>query len=345
MKARIYATSEKAWAGMLSAISSAERSVYLEMYIFDDDVTGQTFIRELIMASKRGVKVIMILDVFGSHSISNHSIDQLTSSGVEVLRYSFWFRRTHRKVLIVDEKIAFIGGVNIRKHFASWRDLQIRVTGKVVKSAIRSFTRIYAECGGKDNSLNIKQRKSIFKRTRQWFIERGIGRKSHLLKSYYESRIGNAKQSIILITPYLLPPRWFVAHLHQAVLRNVNVTILMPSASDHRLANRLNRSYASFLSGLGIKCYFSPGTMNHAKAMLIDGVEGVIGSQNLDLLSFEVNVEAGIFFTDKKTIHDLEKIIHKWMSESILFNPTSKDFHWYDVFGAYILRFFGLLPL
>jgi phosphatidylserine/phosphatidylglycerophosphate/cardiolipin synthase-like enzyme len=85
--------------------------------------------------------------------------------------------------------------------------------------------------------------------------------------------------------------------------------------------------------------------MNHAKAMLIDNNEGVIGSQNIDFLSFDFNVEAGIFFTDKKTLHDLGKIIHEWMSTSILFDSKSKDFHWYDIVGAYILRLFGLLPL
>ncbi len=330
---------------MLAGILGAQKSIYLEMYIFEDDVIGRSFLDELEKATLRGLKVIVVLDSVGSYWLRSKSIDRLRQAGAEVLFYSFFWRRTHRKILIIDEKTAYIGGVNIKKHFSSWKDLQIRVTGRVVRHMVNSFARVYVECGGKDNSLSGISRQNLFRRAKLWFVERGVGRKRELLKKYYQVRMDGAKRSIVLVTPYLLPPRWLIAHLHQALLRGVSVEILLPDATDHRLANRLNRSYASFLVGLGARCYFSPGTMNHAKAMVIDNKEGLIGSQNLDFLSFDFNIEAGVFFSDPKIVQSLSRIVEKWKIGAELFDQGSSNFHWYDIVLAFMLRLFGLLPL
>jgi cardiolipin synthase len=345
MRSRIFTTSEKAWAGMLSSIAAAEKSIYLEMYIFEDDIVGNSFLVELKNAVERGLRVIIILDMLGSRELDSGAVEQLRAAGVEVLFYSFFFRRTHRKILIIDERIAFVGGVNIKKHFAPWKDLQIRFVGKAVRHVVRSFARVYSECGGKDTSLVSKSKQSVFRRTKLWFVERGVGRRQEHLREYYEKRIDRANESIILVTPYLLPPRWLIASLHQAILRGVRVDLLLPNATDHRLANRLNRSFASFLVNLGVRCYFSSGVMNHAKAMIIDEKEGMIGSQNLDFLSFDFNIEAGIFFNDKKMVQDLLNIINDWKSGAELFDHNYKRFYWYDVVLAFMLRFSGLLPL
>lgn len=344
MRYKIYTTSEKAWAGMLEAIKSAKRSIYLEMYIFDADTHGYNFTAELEKAAIRGCKTIIVLDVIGSHTLGAGSIAKLRAAGVEVLFFSFFLRRTHRKILIVDEMIAFIGGVNIKHRYNSWRDLQIRVTGRVVRSILNSFIRVYIECGGVDSVLRDYKPRSRFYRTKMWFVEHGIGRRRHELQKYYKEHIDSAKKSIVLVTPYLLPPRWLIAHIHQAILRGVAIEIVLPRATDHRVANRLNSVFVSFMSELGAKCYFLNG-MNHAKAMLIDGQEGVIGSQNLDPLSFDWNMEAGVFFHEKNTVRQLEKIISDWKSEAVIYNPEHHSPHWYDIFLALILRLFGFLPL
>jgi cardiolipin synthase len=346
MPNRIFSTSDAAWQGMLAGISVAEKSIYLEMYIFDDDIIGNNFILSLEDAAKRGLRVVFILDFLGSHMLASKTVERLRRAGAEVLFYSFFLRRAHRKILIIDEKTAFIGGVNIRKRYSSWKDLQIRVTGRVVTQIVASFARVYKECGGNDAFLADISRKSIVYKTKLWFLERGVGQKRELLKKYYESRIDEAKQSIVLVTPYLLPPRWFFARLHQALLRGVEVEILMPRSSvDHYLANKLNYSYAAFLTELGVRCYFAPGVMNHAKAMLIDNREGLIGSQNIDVLSFGFNTEAGVFFDDQQIVSDLSKIINKWKAGAELFVHDGRGFHWYDIATAFILRLCGLLPL
>jgi len=345
---------------MLSAIRSAEKSIYMEMYLFHDDTRGFDFLSELEASSRRGLRVILVMDILGSRDLSKDTVMRLRAAGVEVLYYSFFLRRTHRKILIVDEKIAFIGGVNIKGTFHSWKDLQIRVTGPVVRSIIRSYSRVYRECGGKDILLrNIVQRK-VFQnsepekielklpamtRAKLWFVEKGVGRRQYQLRKYYKERIESAKKSITFVTPYLFPPRWLIASLHKAILRGVAVEILLPNDTDHVYANWLNQSYVPFFTGLGARCYYSHGEMNHAKALLIDGREGMIGSPNLDLISFDWNIEAGVFFKEGDMVRDLTKIITGWRSDSILFDQSKRKFRWYDIVLAFLLRLFGFLPL
>ncbi|MEI6396731.1 MAG: phosphatidylserine/phosphatidylglycerophosphate/cardiolipin synthase family protein [Candidatus Taylorbacteria bacterium] len=346
MKYHIYTTSKKAWAGMLNAIYSANKNIFLEMFIFENDTSKYDFLSALEDKARAGVRVVVILDMIGSKSLGHDVILSLRNAGVEVLFFSLWFKRLHRKMLIVDERVAFVGGVNIKNHFAFWKDLQIRVTGRAVRNMLSSFATMYRQCNGRDGSFfkNFEYISPI-KRTRLWFVERGIGKREHNMRKYYTEHVGSAKKKIVIVTPYLLPPRWLTANLHQALLRGVSVEILMPDASDHRSANILNRSFASFFSSLGAKCFFAPG-MNHAKAMLIDDESAVIGSQNLDFISFEWNIESGVFFNETNTVKELADIINEWKKDAVLFDPAGRSvLHWYHFVATFLLRMFRLLPL
>lgn len=331
---------------MLEAINSAEKSIYLELFIFDDNTSKHyDFLSALENKAKSGSKVVIVLDIVGSKYLSSKVTTRLRDAGVEVFFYSYLFRRAHRKILVVDEKVAFVGGVNIKDSMKSWKDLQIRVTGRIIiRSILGSFARVYIQCGGKDQYLKNFRYKQPIRKTRLWFVERGIGKREHLLRAQYTSHINAAKRYIIIVTPYLFPPRWLTANIHQALLRGVSVEILMPNASDHHATNMLNRFYASFFTSLGARCLFAPG-MNHAKAMLIDGESGVIGSQNLDILSFEWNAEAGLFFSDPGTVRELASIINEWKKDAVIFTSEGYALHWYYFAMTFLLRIFGLLPL
>jgi cardiolipin synthase A/B len=345
MKYQIFTTTSKAWKAMLSDIATARKSVYLEMFILSDDIYGQDFSTALINAARRGVKVILILDVIGSYSLNNEFIEQLKSADVEVLFYSLFFRRNHRKILVVDDTVAYVGGINISESFQSWKDLQIRFTfPNVVRSVVRSFVRVYRECGGKDQVIVSAARDSLIKRTKMWFVERGVGRFRYQLQRNYEKHIDDAKKSLIIVTPYLFPPRWLIARIHQAILRGVTVEILVPLRADYWFVNKLNKVYTSFFEGLGAHCYFLE-EMNHAKAMLIDGRNGVIGSQNLDVLSFGWNIEAGVFFEDKDVVNELSGIITEWKNSSVQFGSVGLKASWYYRFAAFLLRLLGFIPL
>ncbi|MDO8579800.1 MAG: phosphatidylserine/phosphatidylglycerophosphate/cardiolipin synthase family protein [bacterium] len=346
MKYRIFTTSEKAWVPMLEDIKKARESIYFEMYILYDDLAGSQFFRELSLAAERGVRVVIILDIVGSYDILSNAVGRLKASGAEVFFSSFLFRRSHRKILIIDETVAFIGGVNVGKKYALWNDLQIRVTGQVVLTILQSFIKMYEQCGGRDQLSHNKLRHGVLKKTKLWFLAHGIGKRQHIFRKYYEERLNNAKKSIVFVTPYLFPPRWFIASIHQALIRGVDVEILLPGSTDLWIVNGINRSFALCLTNLGAKIYFTSG-MNHAKTMVVDRREGIIGSQNLDLISFNWNIEAGVFFNEPDMVRDLLVIIEDWKGSAKLFNSKIYGifFLWYDIPMAFFLRLFGFLPL
>ncbi len=339
MRGKFYTTSEKAWEGMLHAIVGAKESIYLEMYIFDGDTQGYDFLNELEIKARAGLRVIIILDALGSSALANSTIERLKSVGVEICFFSYWFRRTHRKMLIIDEYVVFLGGVNIAKQFAKWNDLQVRISGHIALIAVQSFARIYRECGGKNPTLMYESEPKLIRHVRTWFIESGVREKFHGLRTHYEKNIDDAQKSIFLITPYLIPHPWMVSHLHRAVLRGVAITIMIPKKSDYAFVDRINYYFAHQFEKIGVRCVLG-NHMNHAKIMLVDECIGTMGSQNLDILSFDWNVESGIFFSDKGMIKKLNTIVHTWMNEAERFPDVTYEPRWYDIVVAHILRMF-----
>ena len=109
MRGKFYTTSETAWAAMLASIIGASKSIYLEMYIFDGDTKDYDFLSELEVKARMGLRVIVILDALGSFGLANDSVERLRAAGAEIRFFSYWLHRTHRKLLIVDEEVVFLG--------------------------------------------------------------------------------------------------------------------------------------------------------------------------------------------------------------------------------------------
>lgn len=343
MKGKFYTTSEEAWGAMLQSIVGAKESIYLEMYIFDGDTAGYDFLRELEIKARAGLRVVVILDALGSFNLATESIEHLKEAGAEVLFFSYWLRRTHRKMLIIDSRTTFLGGVNISGQFARWKDLQVRVSGGVTKIAVRSFAHIYRECGGKNPALLYTKKPKLLNRARAWFLESGVQKHFQGLRVHYTEHIDSAHESIILVTPYLVPHPWMVTHLHLAIQRGVSVTIIIPKLTDHAYIDRINHYYADRFEKIGVRCLLGK-EMNHAKVMIVDNRIGTMGSQNLDLLSFGWNVEAGIFFNDYHMIARLTSIVREWMSDAEEFTTLQYTPKWYDTFTAFALRIFERAP-
>ncbi|NCA93501.1 phosphatidylserine/phosphatidylglycerophosphate/cardiolipin synthase family protein, partial [bacterium] len=309
MRYKFYTTSNKAWDGILSAIENAQQSIYIEMYIFLDD-TRQThdFLGKLKEKALAGLKVIVIADAYGSISLKSVSVAELRTAGVEFIFFSRWLKRTHRKLVIIDEKIAFFGGVNIEDKIRHWHDLQIRLRGRVVRPLLRSFAYTYERCGGKDVKVLASSRLPLVKKFKSWVVDTWeIGEKKYSLNNYYRRKLMEAQSSIKIVTPYLLPPRWLLASLDNAVHRGVLVEIIIPQDTDIKFLNKINYVNASRLDQVGVTFYLAP-EMNHAKVMIIDDKEALVGSQNLDILSFNFNLELGVFFEQKQAVADLLRI-------------------------------------
>lgn len=340
MRYKFYTTSEKAWQGMLAAMASAQQSIYLEMYTFVDNTPEYDFFELLKRKAKEGIRVKVIIDSLGSADLKSQTVTTVREAKVELLLFSYWLRRTHKKILIIDEKVAFVGGVNIHKLFKKWNDLQIRLAGPIVKGVIRSFAKTYALCGGQDaHLLAYKDSKNIFGKTKLWILEHWRADGRVLLKKYYQTSISQAQKTITIVTPYFAPHRWLIGMLHQAVIRGVTVHILLPEQSDHWTMDRVSYFYMERLHKLGIIFYLSK-EMNHAKTMLVDNQEGLVGSNNIDPMSFHYNIEAGIFFQDKEMVRELKTIIETWKEKSVVFDPSTKKPRWFDYLISPLMRIF-----
>ncbi len=326
---------------MFKAMSSARKSIYIEMYIFlDDTQKTHDFLKLLEGKARVGVEVVIIADAYGSSSLAPEAIDELRAAGVEFIYFSHWFRRTHRKILIIDNTVALIGGVNIEEKTRNWRDMQIELRGRIVGPLLKSFAYAYEMVGGKKESILKYSRLPLVQKMKSWVIDNfSVTGAGYHLNEYYKKKIIGAKKSIQMVTPYLLPPRWMIALLDDACRRGVKVEILIPDDTDVKPLNKVNYLNSCRMSAYGVKFYLLP-VMNHAKIMLIDGSEGVIGSQNMDFFSFNWNIEAGIFFQQKQLVAALEKIIEQWKKESVVFEALGRKIRWRDRIMIAVLKIF-----
>jgi len=334
---KFFTNSQRAWQAMFDSMSMAQESIYLEMYIFVDDMQEFNFLNLLKEKAKSGVKVRIIVDSFGSYDLSKGGISSLREAGAEVIFFSYFLHRTHRKILIVDEEVAFIGGVNLEQRMNQWIDLVVRVQGRLVKSISRSFAKAYVKSGGKDQSLIILNKEVVLNKAKTWIMEHfPISNKFHLKKIYKEA-LRDSEKSVLLVSPYFVPKRWLIGAMHQAVLRGVKVEVLIPKVTDIFFVDRVNHFYIYKMSKLGVSFFIEP-KMNHAKLLIIDEKEGMIGSNNLDNFSFEFNSEIGVFIKSNEAIRKLLKITNEWKRESVLFDPKSYKPKWIDYVLSPLIR-------
>ncbi len=341
MKYRLYTTSKKAWTAMIAALKKAEKSIYIEMYIFLSDTAASHDFFSLLKAKARaGVKVIIVADAFGSMDLDKPALAELRQAGAELLFFSHWLRRTHRKIAIIDKKVAFLGGVNIEKKIIKWRDLQIRLEGKkTVRAILRSFARTYKMCGGRDEEINSYYKKSLLYKTRSLILESLPGHGNYSMIDYYKAKIIGGAKSIKIVTPYFIPPRWMQALFDDACRRGVEIEIIIPQNTDLPFIDKINYSYISALLPMGIKFYASR-KMNHAKILIVDDNEAVVGSQNIDTLSFGRNFEVGVFSRQKEIVSDLNKIFEQWKKQAKSWQKPKKRLNLFDRLIIIIFKLF-----
>jgi len=340
MRHLFYTTSEEAWEGLRKAIEKAEKSIYLEMYIFLDDTPEADYLINVIcQKAERGVSVKIILDGFGSFGLTNKSIDKLRDAGVELLFFKKMFRRLHRKFVVIDEKVGFLGGVNIHKTARLWNDLLVRLEGPILRSIIASFRRTYAACGGKDEYiLSYHAKPAILGRTRTWVLEHFPAIRTFRLRDTYIETIMKAEQSVTFVTPYFLPHKWLITLMKETARRGIKVEVVVPFDTDILFLTTANRYYMSLLVDYGVT-FYQTKTMTHAKLLMIDDNLALLGSNNIDALSFDYNAEIGVFFKNEKMIADLKKIVNGWKGDSVIFAESKHYGFWAKVF-SYIFRVF-----
>jgi len=351
MRYHFYPTAEKAWSAMLDAVKTAEQSIYWESFSLYEDKDTYEFLNALKEKVRQGIRVRGVVDSLGGFWASSKTINDLRAAGIEILffnrlipwwnRFRFrrwWFLRTHRKILIIDEKIVFTGGVNIGVWYGKWIDLQVRLTGVIVCHFLKTFAKVYEICGGQDENILkwVKHRKK-FPRLKVWLLEHWPIKGKSVLRRYYKNRISSAKRNILIVTPYFAPHRWLEKLLIKAVKRGARVEIILPFKTDAWLANMPNYVFADLLSQEGVRFFFTK-EMIHAKVLLIDDREGMVGSNNIDAQSFNYNVETSVVFRRKDIVGDLRRIIENWKKIAQPADFTKQRERWYYPLVVFVAK-------
>lgn len=295
---------------LFAAIQLAERSVYLEFYIVRADRTGKSLAGLLEKAVERGVEVCLLYDYMGCFDTPAAYFRELERRGVHCTAFNpppfrngiSWFdKRDHRKIAVIDSRVAFAGGLNIGDEYAGvgkslyWRDLGIRIEGEAVNELSRLFCENWqSETSSFPVSNCARDFTSFLGEDDVAIVSGGPHHNRSRIRAAFRMAIAGAVKSIKIETPYFVPGPTIIRALLRAVRRGVKVELILPAQSDLPLVRLVNRiSYATLIKA-GIEIFEREGTILHGKVMLIDGRWSVIGSANLDQRSFHRNFEVNV---------------------------------------------------
>ncbi|MDP5008564.1 MAG: cardiolipin synthase [Glaciimonas sp.] len=354
-------------AAMINAISHAKNHINFETYIFDQDELGRDFAALLIAKQRAGVPVKIIYDSVGTIGTPSAFFESMRDAGIQLIefnpvnplkRFGRWRlnNRDHRKILVVDGKIAFTGGVNISAAYANsslfrafkrrkqevstavgWRDTHIQIEGPAVAQLQLAFLRNWNKQHTADKSdanaieeiVNLED-VSYFPplphagdKTLRVLISQPGG--DYAIYKAYILAMRNARKTIHITTPYFAPDPQMIRELIHAAQRGVKIKMIFPSVSDSGLVFQAGQSFYDQLLNAGIKIYQLKGTVLHAKTAVIDGTWSTVGSSNLDIRSFLHNYEANVVILGKEFGNEMEQAFLDDLSSSDEINKEIWD--------------------
>lgn len=311
---RLLRDGKETFPAMLAAIAEASRTVHLETYILRGDATGRRFAEALAAAVRRGARVRLVYDAIGSFTIDRAYVDGLKQAGVAVHPYrpirlpaSFreGHRRDHRKILVVDGRVGFAGGLNIADEYNSpeeggggWRDNHLRVEGPAAAALDAEFLRLWKEETERPTSPPPCPAPSEGRALVEVLANRRL-RFRYRIRSSYLCAIAHADRSIDIVNAYFIPDRWIRRALRRAARRGVAVRILLPGLSDVPLVSYASRHlYGSFLRA-GVRIFEYTQGISHCRTTVVDRLWTAVGSYNLDPRSLLHNLELDLHVLDQ----------------------------------------------
>jgi cardiolipin synthase A/B len=305
---------DQIFPAMLAAIDAARERISFETYIFEDGSVADRFATALLAARQRGVTVNMVVDFVGASAMSDHHVKTLRQAGCQMSSYNSpkWYEleevnyRTHRKILVVDGDVAFIGGAGIADHWlgdaqdaAHWRDTHVRIRGPLARLIEAAFYENFVEGGGvKTPALDPPAGRPETAESggaESMLLRSAATGGSNDLKRLYLLLIASAKRSVDITTPYFITDESTLWALEDASHRGVRVRILTEGdVTDARPVKYSSRRNYEKLLERGIELYEYQPTMMHSKALVVDSVWTMFGSANMDNRSLELNDELNV---------------------------------------------------
>jgi cardiolipin synthase len=343
------------YRSMFAAIRDAKDHVNLETYIFEDDDMGRQFAELLLEKQGQGVQVNVIYDSVGALKTPEAFFARLKDAGVRVLEFNpvnplkakkGWQinNRDHRKLLVVDGRIAFVGGINISNVYSTgssvmstasadpgadrstrgWRDTHVRIEGPVVADFQKQFVATWTKQGGEPPaSANLFPELSAPGRE----LVRAVGSSPDdpysAIYVTLMSAITNAAKQVYLTNAYFVPDPKLVEALIEAARRGVDVQLILPSQTDSALALNAGRSFYDVLLEGGVRIFERQGTLLHSKTAIVDGVWSTIGSTNLDWRSFLHNDELNAVILGREFAAEMQAMFDNDLAASKEIEPAA----------------------
>ncbi|HEY1899136.1 MAG TPA: phospholipase D-like domain-containing protein [Steroidobacteraceae bacterium] len=313
---------ENAFPQMLAAIAGAQHTVWLATYIFETDPIGQQFIAALAAAAARGVQVRVLVDGVGEWYSWPHVVPQLRRAGVRAQRFlppQLWpprfalNMRNHRKLLLVDGQTGFLGGMNIggrevgKAGSRRMADLHFKVRGPVLHQLGEAFGVDWLFAA--NETLIVPGPSASRGGCMCRVITEGPDEDNDKLVSVMMGAVSMAREQLLIMTPYFIPPPELSSALQSAALRGVDVTLVLPERSNLRYVDWACRRWLKPLVERGVRVFLQPPPFAHTKVLVMDGSYAQIGSANLDPRSLRLNFEIAMEVYDSVTCEWLSRYI------------------------------------
>ncbi|SFG53184.1 cardiolipin synthase [Sporolactobacillus nakayamae] len=323
----IYTDGESKFQNLLQDIRSAKHHIHIEYYIFRGDFLGNQLIDTLIQKAKDGVVVRLLVDDEGSRRLPKKLVQGLIHAGGKFqtffpgrlpllnLRINY---RNHRKLVVIDSKIGYIGGFNVgdeylglSRKFGFWRDTHLRVVGECVITIQSRFLLDWNQASGEQvpfQAYYTMDDRTHYGDVGIQIVSSGPDQKWEQIKNAFIKMILSAKKNIYIQTPYLIPDESLLNAISIASLSHVDVRIMIPNKPDHPFVYWATYSNVGLLLETGARVYLYQNGFLHAKTIIVDDQIATVGTSNLDFRSFSLNFEVNAFIYHQQTAKQLAQI-------------------------------------
>lgn len=327
----IFTDGNEKFNALIEDIEQAQEFIHIQYYIIKNDVLFNRIKDALVEKVKQGVEVRILFDSMGCRSVSKKYWKELQQQGIQTaeffpailrhlqLRINY---RNHRKIVVIDNKVAYVGGFNIGKEyigldpkFGYWRDTHMRIEGTALLALEIRFLLDWNYASKQNLFTNAKyietSAKSYKSGCEMQIISSGPDSRMKIIRDNYVRLIGKAKKSIYIQTPYFIPDDAMLTSLTLAVYSGIEVNIMIPCMPDHPFVYWATYSYIGDLVMAGAKCYTYNNGFLHAKGIIVDDKVFCYGTANMDIRSFALNFEVNAVVYSEKRATEMRKIFEK----------------------------------
>ncbi|WP_164503845.1 phospholipase D-like domain-containing protein [Rickettsiales endosymbiont of Stachyamoeba lipophora] len=341
---------------MYISCSKATKSILLEQYIIKNDQVGRKFLKILTKKAKQGVKVAILCDWIGGIDLWNSPlIKVLIQNGGKFYFYNSirqwhpfkittWFTRDHRKILLIDSQIVFIGGFCLDQRMYNWHDLVIKLSSELICNDIKYYFELLFNENISNKKRNLTTFSPITENGFKCLVNNAKRHEKYLYQALLE-QIKQARNYIYLVTPYFIPEENFFQSLKEAVTRKVEIVLLIPESSHIKLIDYITFHYYIKAIQAKIKIFQFKDQLLHAKYAIIDDEWAMVGSMNFDYLSLMKSNELSLVITNHQAIVELKNLhcVDLMHSKELSINELYQKPLWQKIIGLLGLIFKKLL--